>query len=154
MGYIPPWKPGSAPQNLTVSRACARAAVAFAREQYGVFIDGVIGPVHLDTYVEELREAAVPIHYAVLLPPVDVIQRRARDRDKVIAGLPRERAGQAEDDMFARVHSIFTRPDATQYWTIDNTSLTAHETADRVMDACGTGEALVWSPEQNREPRT
>ena len=47
MGYIPPWKPGSTRQNMMVSRAAARAATAFAQEQYGVFIDGVIGPSHL-----------------------------------------------------------------------------------------------------------
>jgi hypothetical protein len=31
--------------------------------------------------------------------------------------------------------------------TIDNTSMTADQTADRVMDACGAGECLVFRPQ-------
>ena len=98
MGYIPPWKTGSMRQNLMVSRAAARSATAFAREQYGVFVDGVIGPAHLPVYVDELRAAGVPVHYAVLLPPLDVIISRAAGRQKQITG-----AG----DMFVRVHAMF-----------------------------------------------
>lgn len=147
MGFIQPWKPGSNRQNITVSRACARAAVAFAREQYGVFIDGVVGPAHLPVYLDELREARVPVHYAVLLPPVDVIVRRANDRDKVIAGLARDRAGHVGADMFARVHGMFNGAADLPGWLLDNTNLTAEQTADRIMDACGRGDALVWSPE-------
>ena len=32
-------------------------------------------------------------------------------------------------------------------FTIDNDGLTADQTADRIMDACARGEALVWSPD-------
>ena len=135
MGFIAPWKPGSMRQNLMVSRAAARAATAFAQEQYGVFIDGVIGPAHLPTYLEELRPAGVPVHYAVLLPPLDVIVRRATERDKRIAG-----AG----DMFERVHGMFV--DAPHSWTLDTSDMTAQKAADAVMEACGRGECLVWPP--------
>ena len=138
MGFIQPWKPGSARQNMMVSRACARAATAYAQEQYGVFIDGVIGPNHLPAYIEELKTAAVPIHYAVLLPPLPEIIRRSNERDKVIAG--------ANDDMFTRVHRMFADVHNPKPWTLDNTALTANQTADAIMDACGSGEALVWSP--------
>jgi predicted ATPase len=138
MGYIPPWRPGSASQNLMVSRAAARAATAFAEQSYGVFIDGVIGPAHLPNYLDALKPSAVAVHLAVLLPPLDVVQRRAAARAKQIAG-----AG----DMIERVYAMFV--DAGRFGggvTIDNASLSAQETADRIMDACGRGDALVMPP--------
>ena len=138
MGFIRPWKPGSARQNMMVSRASARAATAFAQEQYGVFIDGVIGAMHLPAYIEELKAAAVPVHYAVLLPPVDVIIRRAAERDKRIAG--------ADESMFARVHAMFADAPDLPGWTLDNSTMTAQQSADAVMEACGRGDCLVWSP--------
>ena len=144
MGYVQPWKAGSAEQNHMISRACARAATAFAQRGYGVFIDGVIGPHLLPDYLEELREAAVPVHYAVLLPPIEVIVQRAEEREKVIAGLARKRAGHAGEDMFARVHAMFSGAASLPGITLDSSGMTAAETADRVMEACGRGEALVW----------
>ena len=136
MGYVQPWKPESARQNMTVSRAAARAATAFAQELYGVFIDGVIGPMHLPAYLEELAQAGVPIHYAILVPPADVTIERAAWRDKQIAG--------ADEDMFRRVHTMFTG--SMPGFRIDNSAMTAEQTADAVMEACGRGDALVWSP--------
>jgi predicted ATPase len=138
MGFIQPWKPGSAPQNMMVSRACARAAVAFAREHYGVFIDGVISPLHLAAYIEELAEAAVPVHYAVILPSVATIIQRSNEREKIIAG--------ANNDMFVRTHAMFANAAPPPGFTIDNDGMTADQTADRIMNACGRGEALVWTP--------
>ena len=136
MGYIPPWKPGSMRQNMMVSRSAARAATAFAQEEYGVFIDGVIGPMHLPAYIDELRVAGVPVHYAVLLPSLDVITRRAEEREKQIVN-----AG----DMFERVHAMFAER-REPGWTLDNGSMTAEQSADAVMEACGRGDCLVWSP--------
>jgi hypothetical protein len=138
MGYIPPWEPGSMRQNLMVSRAVARSATPFAQEQYGVFIDGVIDPPHLPVYLDELRAAGVPVHYAVLLPPRDVIVRRAAARDKQIAG--------AGDDMFVRVHAMFADATSLPGWAVDNGGMTAEQTADAVMEACGRGDCLVWPP--------
>lgn len=81
MSYVPPWKSGSGPQNITISRAAARAAVAFARDRYGVFIDGVIGKIHLPYYIEELQAGGVPVHFAALVPPLAEIERRANERE-------------------------------------------------------------------------
>ncbi|MEX2247329.1 MAG: hypothetical protein WEC75_11660 [Dehalococcoidia bacterium] len=137
MGFIEPWKPGSLTQNLTVSRAAARAATAFAQARYGVFVDGVIGPQHLPVYLEELQAGGVPVHYAVLLPSLDETKRRALNLEKQILGA---------DDMFARVYAMFADQPASAGCTIDSTSLSAQQTADRVMDACGRGDCLVYTP--------
>lgn len=136
MGYAPPWKSGSADQNLVVSRACARAAVPFARSLYGVFIDGLISPVFLPVYVDELREAGVAIHYVVLLPSLEELMQRADGREKQIPGAGRE--------MFERMHAMFA--EATLPGWVTDAAGSAALTADAVMDACGRGDALVWAP--------
>lgn len=147
MGYIPPWKPGSMRQNMMVSRSAARAATAFAQEQYGVFVDGVIGPAHLPVYVEEMRSAGVPVHYAVLLPNVEETMRRASVRAATDGPARAQYEQQAQDgDMFARVHAMFADGAPLPGWTLDNSGMTAEQTADAVMEACGRGDALIWSP--------
>ncbi len=147
MGYVPPWKPGSTRQNVMVSRAAARAGRAFAEEQYGVFIDGVIGPMHLPVYIEELRAAGVPVQYAVLLPPVEETMRRVRVRAATDEPARAQFERQAQDgNMFARVHAMFADAVALPGWRLDNSGMTAERTADAVMEACGRGDCLVWSP--------
>lgn len=140
MGFVSPWKSGALGQNLMVSRAAARAASAFVQKQFGVFIDGVIGRSHLAVYLEELRSCRVPIHFAVLRPDMHEAMRRSHNREKHVP--------EAEDaEMFRRVYTVFDDEAALPGVTIDTTQLSALETADRVMDACGRGGALVWSPE-------
>lgn len=148
MGYIPPWKHGSMRQNMMVSRAAARAATGFAQNQYGVFIDGVIGPVHLPAYIDEMKVAGVPVHYAVLLPPVEEAMRRAQVRAESDARARAQYERQAQDGgMFARVHAMFTEAIPLPGWALDNSGMSAEQTADAVMEACGRGECLVWSPD-------
>jgi chloramphenicol 3-O-phosphotransferase len=137
MGFLRPWKPGSARQNLMVSRACARAATAFAQDGFGVFIDGVIGPHILPVYVEELRAAGVPVHLAVLLPSLEMARRRAGERAKQIPGA---------DEMFRSVYPMFADAGEFAGCTIDTSRMTALDAADEVMERCGRGECLVWSP--------
>ena len=134
MGFVRPWHTASARQNETVSRACARAASAFAQDRYGVFIDGVIGPHILPLYMQELKLAGVPVHYVVLLPPLEEVIRRSKEREKVIA---------RSEGMFERVYPMFTDAAQLPGFTIDSTTMTAAQTADAVMAACARGDALV-----------
>ena len=80
----------------------------------------------------------MPVHYAVLLPPVEVIIRRAAEREKRIA--------RVDDSMFTRVHAMCADAPDLPGWRIDNSSMTAQQTADAVMEACERGDCLVWSP--------
>jgi chloramphenicol 3-O-phosphotransferase len=127
-----------------VSRAAARAATAFAQELYAVFIDGVIGPHLLPEYLEELRPAAVPVHFVVLRPSLEEIVRRGTTREggDIVPGNMR-----VPEPLLRRGHETFERWGDFAGLTIDNSSLTADQTADRVMDACGAGACLVWTPE-------
>jgi hypothetical protein len=134
MGYIDPWKPGSARQNVMVSRAAARAAGAFAQEGYGVFIDGVIGPAHLPVYLAELGAINVPVHFALLLPSLEEVKRRASEREKRAAG---------PVDAFERVYEMFAEDPSFAGRTFDTGGLSAERTADLVMAACGAGDCLV-----------
>jgi cytidylate kinase len=144
MGLISPWKPGSERQNSMISRAAARAATAFAQDLYAVFIDGVIGPHLLPLYLEELRSAARPVHFVVLRPSVDEIVRRGTEREG--ADVVPE-AMRVPEPLLRRGHETFERWGDFAGLTIDNSGLTADQTADRVMDACGAGQCLVLTPD-------
>lgn len=137
MGRINPMRPESARQNLMVSRAVARAATAYAWDLYAVFIEGVIGPHLLLVYLEELRSAGVPVHFVLLRPTLDETLRRV---------VPRDPARRMTEEQHRELHAQFVRYGDFAGMTIDNTSLTADQAADRVMDACGAGSCLVLSP--------
>jgi chloramphenicol 3-O-phosphotransferase len=134
MGYIDPMKPQSNRQNIMVSRAAARASTAYVQDLFAVFVDGVIGPHLLPVYVDELRAAAVPVHFVLLMPSLDETLRRVRDR-------PAERllSGAHHRDLYQQ----FVRYGKFAGVTIDNTGLTPDQTGDLVMEACGVGDALV-----------
>jgi hypothetical protein len=145
MGFISPWKEESDRQNRMVSRATARAATAFAQDLYAVFIDGVIGPHLLPVYLEELRAAGVPVHFVVLRPSIDEIVRRGTTR-KGADAIPQ--AMRVPEPFLRRGHDMFARWGDFAGLTIDNSDLTADQTADRAMDACGSGEGLVLTPDR------
>ena len=137
MGLISPWKVESDRQNHMVSRAAARAAGAYAEDQFGVFIDGVIGPHLLPVYLRELAATGLPLHFVLLAPSVDAIVARGMSREDVMRVPPH---------LLRRGHEMFREWGAFAGVTIDNTSLTADQAADRVMEACDRGEALVQGP--------
>lgn len=137
MGRINPMDPASGDQNSMIARAAARAATAFAEQRYGVFIDGVIGPHLLPIYIEELRRACVPIQFALLLPSVEKTVERVA---------PRDSKRQMLEPLHRELHRQFAAHGAFAGWALDNTDMTTNQAADAVMEACGRGDALVWSP--------
>lgn len=137
MGYVNPMKPASARQNAMISRAVARAATAYAQELFAVFIDGVIGPHLLPVYTDELAAARVPVHFVILRPSLEVTLERTG---------PREAEHNMPAQLHRRLYEQFVEYGDFAGVTIDNSSLTADQAADRVMAACGRGEALVLSP--------
>ncbi len=137
MGYIHPMQPESDRQNRMIARAAARAASAFAQDLFAVFIDGVIGPHLLRIYVDELKVASVPVHFVLLMPSVEESIRRVAPR------APDRRLIEAEH---RELHRQFEERGEFAGCVIDNTAMTAEETADIVMEACGRGDCLVYSP--------
>ena len=76
-GAVAPWLPEAQSQNTAVTEAAAAAAGRMARYCHVVY-DGVIGPWFLPTFVD--TSTLERVHYAVLLPPLDVCLRRVRVR--------------------------------------------------------------------------
>lgn len=77
-GAIAPWQSGSEQQNDVVTEAAALAAGRFARAEYTVVYDGMIGGWYLRRFVEWTGADAV--HYAVLLPDAATCRERVRAR--------------------------------------------------------------------------
>jgi chloramphenicol 3-O-phosphotransferase len=138
MGFISPWRPESDRQNRMVTRAVARSATAYAQDLFAVFIDGVIGPHLLPIYLDELRIARIPVHFVQLLPSIGETVRR---------GLSREETLRVTEAQLREGHRQFVAYGRFAGATLDTTGLSADQSADRVMEACGRGECLVYQPE-------
>ena len=138
MGRLNPMRPDSDRQNRMVSRACARAASAYAQDQYAVFIDGVIGPHLLPIYIEELRRPGVPVHFVTLLPTLEETLTRVA---------PRHSRRRMEEQEHRALYAQFEAQGAFAGCLVDTTGLTPDQSADIVMDRCGEGACLVWTPD-------
>jgi predicted kinase len=79
-GLIAPHLPASRRQNLTLSRALATAACAYASGGYLAVLDWVVGPWFLDVYRAEAGRASVPLDYVVLRPSEETAIARSRAR--------------------------------------------------------------------------
>ena len=77
-GYVDPWMSESHDQNVVVTEAAARATGRYPRGGYMTIYDGMVGPWFLPTFLEyaDLRR----VHYAVLMPPLELCLRRVMDR--------------------------------------------------------------------------
>ena len=134
MGFIKPWLAASDRQNRMVTRAAARAAVAYAQALYAVFVDAVVGPNLLPVYLDELREARVAVHFALLLPSLEVTLRRGREREAPL---------RVPEPQLRALWEQFRGYGAFAGCTIDNSAMTPDQAADAVMSACGRGACLV-----------
>jgi cytidylate kinase len=79
-GFVLPFLPASAAQNEIVTRVMIDAALGYARGDYDVILDGVLGPWWLPGFVEAARGADLPLAYVVLRPSLDVTLARASAR--------------------------------------------------------------------------
>jgi adenylate kinase family enzyme len=77
-GFIEPWLPESHDQNVVVTEAAAAAAGRYARADYTVIYDGMVGPWLLPSFA---RAAATPVlHYVILFPDEDTCVNRVVSR--------------------------------------------------------------------------
>jgi cytidylate kinase len=76
-GAISPWREDAHPQNTAVIAAAAAATGRLA-DHCDVVYDGVLGPWFLETFLEGVR--LEQLHYAVLLPPLEVCLDRVSSR--------------------------------------------------------------------------
>jgi hypothetical protein len=76
-GFIEPWLPESHGQNETITSAAGAAVGAYSSGCQVVY-DGVLGPWLLPAFMA--GAGATPVHYAVLLPPLEVCLARVAGR--------------------------------------------------------------------------
>jgi cytidylate kinase len=76
-GYILPWLPQARRQNSVIIQAAAATAGRLTELCFVVY-DGVLGPWFLPTFVS--ASGLSEVHYAVLLPPLEVCLERVGNR--------------------------------------------------------------------------
>ena len=79
-GYVDPWRPEAQAQNITVMRAQAEAAAAYALGGYEVLVDGIVGPWFLDPWRAAARAHGLDLRYVVLRPDEAATVARATAR--------------------------------------------------------------------------
>jgi cytidylate kinase len=77
-GFVEPWLPEAHEQNEIVTEAAAAAAGRYARGDYTVVYDGMVGPWLLTPFA---RAAAAPaLHYVILFPDEETCVNRVLSR--------------------------------------------------------------------------
>lgn len=75
-GAISPYLPEARGQNAVVMTVLAQAAEGYAKGNYFVIVDGIVGPWFLHPF-QRLKQ---PLHYIVLLPALEAAIERCRLR--------------------------------------------------------------------------
>ncbi len=135
MGAAKPWGPEAEAERqrrLEARNVCALTR-NFVDALFGVFVDGVIGPLGLELYRPLLHGMPVPVHFVVLLPTLEETLRRDRARG----------ASHVLSERLHIIHDDFVRAGRFAGEVIDNTSLTVEETADLIMDHAAQGRLLL-----------
>lgn len=138
-GYVPSTRSGPARDRqyrLARRNACSLAR-NFLEERFGVIITDALGPDSLSLYVDLLCGADTPIHVVQLLPTLATCEERDADR----RNSPRPSSAIARDYL-----KYVEAAESFRGATIDNTSMSVQEAADRVQALTTAGESIVWSP--------
>ncbi len=134
MGRLRPWDEspeGRRQRALLIASACDMAR-RFLDAGYGVVIDDIVTPDDLPAYREGLAGCAATAHFVVLLPPLDLLLERERNR-----ATEWRRAG--------RLQEVYRRFSAWNYVAvIDPDALAPELVADRVMALAAEGKALLF----------
>ena len=137
-GYRHGWAddPQAAEQRLLAVRSAAAIAREALALRYAVVIDDVIFAEQAGLYREALRDVGCNVHFALLLPALATAIARDHARSADISAP--ERVRPLHDD-FSRQSAGGLLPGALIDSTDDEN---ARLTADRVLDAVASGEAL------------
>ena len=131
-GFVEPWLPASRRQNETITTAAGAAVGAYARGGCQVVYDGVLGPWLLPAFLA--GAGTTPLHYAVLLPPMDVCLARVAAR----AGHPF-----TDPDAARHMHAQFARAPLDARHVIDDAGAGPAGVAAEVLRRVRAGSLLV-----------
>jgi chloramphenicol 3-O-phosphotransferase len=79
-GFVPPYLPEAARQNDVVLGVIAEAACGYARGDYDVVLDGVVGPWALSPFRDAAKRDGLDLYYVVLRPSLEVTLARGDAR--------------------------------------------------------------------------
>lgn len=132
-GAIPPYLPEAHGQNAVVISVLAECAAGYASGGYFVVLDGIFGPWFLPAF----DQVAVPVHYVVLRPPLDVAIQRCRERggDTLADPVP-----------ITALHHQFDSLGPLERHVLFTEGQTREETANAVSDAVRGGAFLLAKP--------
>jgi tRNA uridine 5-carbamoylmethylation protein Kti12 len=134
-GYIPAWKPESHQQNTVVMQIVGEVAARYADAGYFTVIDGIVSPRwFLEPLRQSLAAAGHRAAYAVLRPTLPTALRRAEDR-----------AGERLSDpaVIRQLWDDFGDLGGLEHHAIDNTELSAEDTARLIRERVAAGELTV-----------
>ena len=133
MGRLRPWDEspeGRRQRGLLIASACDMAR-RFLDAGYGVVIDDVVTPDDLAAYQEALLPSRAAAHFIVLLPRLEAVLERERDRP-------------TEWHRGGRLEALHQR---VSQWSdgavLDPEDLAPELVADRVMALAAEGRALI-----------
>ena len=136
-GYAAPGKSGFERQQALATRNACSLARNFLEERFAVIIDDVVvEPEHLQQYLNQLRAAGAPVHFVSLLPSLDTVLARNQQRAE----------GRLSAERVEKVWRDFVAAGEIGGVTVDSTSITAAETADRLQSLTTSGASMVWAP--------
>lgn len=130
-GWIEPWKPESGAQNETVIDALGAAASRYARGDYTVLVDGIVGPWFLERFRAEISGA---LHYVVIRPNRNAAFARATAR-------PAPRLNRPE--AVSKMYDEFASVGVYERCVVDNSMQTLGETVDAIASGLAQGRFRV-----------
>jgi hypothetical protein len=137
-GHIDPWLREASSQNTVNANAQAAFARAYATGGYEVFVDGVIGPWHLEPWLELARDAAprtteaqITAHYVVLRPSEELTIERVVGRTAVSGAL-------RDGDVAGMLWRQFSNLGAYEGHAIDTSGESLDETIARLKSLLAT----------------
>ncbi|HUL55133.1 MAG TPA: AAA family ATPase [Opitutaceae bacterium] len=132
---IPPVLPESHEQNTVVIKAIARTAAMYALGRYEVFVDGIVGPWFLPTFVNALEGVPLPLHYIVIRASLGETLRRAASRP-----------APAEGSVVRHMYEQFAALGSLEGHAIDSTAQTEEQTFHGLVQRWLAGEFNLTKP--------
>lgn len=125
-GNIAPYLPEAHGQNAVVVDVLANAAAGYARGHYFVVVDGIVGPWFLPPFTG----LAVPLHYVVLRPSLEVAILRCQRRGGDTLSDPRH---------IEEIHRQFSLLVTLERHVLSTDGLTPEDTLRAVVEAVRSG---------------
>jgi hypothetical protein len=145
-GAIPPYLPEAHKQNEVVMGVLAQAAEGYAKGNYFVVVDGIVGP----WFIHPFRRLGLPLHYIVLRPALDAAIEHCRYRGGDTL---------ADSEVISALHKQFLMLDEFENYVIETIGQTRDDTLAAVQAGLVSGRfrlgailELLWTSRPSAAP--